>query len=87
MNKLKLLPPFVTLSAGAITSIVLYLFQLDFLTMILILFAVLLVFYFLGVLAMKIIMDSAPKEDAAETKEENGEPKEEAQKEEDNVTT
>ena len=62
MKKIRLLPAFVTLLAGAITSITLYVLRVDILTMLLILLAVLLVFYVLGVIAMKIIMDCPPKE-------------------------
>lgn len=62
MKKIRLLPAFVTLLAGAITSITLYVLNVETYIMLLILLAVLLVFYVLGVIAMKIIMDSPPKE-------------------------
>ena len=51
----------VTLLAGAITSISLYVTNQDLITTLLVLFIVLFVFYFLGVLAMKIIVDSFNK--------------------------
>lgn len=57
MKKIRLLPAFVTLLAGAITSISLYVTNQDLVTTLLVLFIVLFVFYFVGVLAMKIIMD------------------------------
>ena len=56
-KKIRLLPAFITLSAGAITSISLYVTNQDLITTLLVLFIVLFVFYFIGVLAMKIIMD------------------------------
>ena len=62
MKRIRLLPAFVTLLAGAITSITLYFFKVDTLYMLVILLVVLLIFYVLGVAAMKMIMDSAPKE-------------------------
>ena len=52
MKKIKLLPAFVTLLAGAITSITLYVTNQDLITTLLVLFIVLFVFYFIGVLAM-----------------------------------
>ena len=57
MKKIKLLPAFITLLAGAITSITLYVTNQDLITTLLVLFIVLFVFYFIGVLAMKIIVD------------------------------
>lgn len=62
MKKIRLLPAFVTLLAGAITSITLYVLNVETHIMLLILLAVLLVFYVLGVVAMKIILDCPPKE-------------------------
>ena len=56
-KKIRLLPAFITLLAGAITSISLYVTNQDLITTLLVLFIVLFVFYFVGVLAMKIIMD------------------------------
>lgn len=71
MKKIKLLPPFMTFGAGAIASVLLYLFRCDFFTMLIILFVVLVVFYILGVVAMKIFMDCPPKEEPVkETQEE-----------------
>ncbi len=61
MKKLKLLPPFITLLAGAITSIIAYVFHYPFNQTLLLLFIVLVVFYFLGVLAMKLIAEAPPK--------------------------
>ena len=70
MKKIRLLPAFVTLLAGAITSITLYLFKVDTLYLLIILLAVLLIFYVLGVVAMKMIIDSAPqKEEEADENE------------------
>ena len=68
MKKIRLLPAFVTLLAGAITSITLFVLNVEMHIMLLILLAVLLVFYVLGVVAMKMIMDCPPKEkeDSAE---------------------
>lgn len=62
MKKIRLLPAFVTLLAGAITSITLFVLNVEAHIMLLILLAVLAVFYVLGVVAMKIIMDCPPKE-------------------------
>lgn len=69
MKNIRLLPAFVTLLAGAITSITLYVLRVETHIMLSILLAVLLIFYVLGVIAMKIIMDCPPKE-----KEENAQP-------------
>lgn len=66
MKKIRLLPAFVTLLAGAITSITLYVLRVETHIMLLILLAVLLIFYVLGVIAMKIIMDCPPKEKSDE---------------------
>lgn len=73
MKKIKLLPPFMTFGAGAIASILLYLFRCDFFTMLIILFVVLVVFYILGVVAMKIFMDCPPKEEPVKEAEEEAE--------------
>ncbi|MBQ8246777.1 MAG: hypothetical protein IJZ42_06565 [Lachnospiraceae bacterium] len=62
MKKIRLLPAFVTLLAGAITSITLYILNVETYFMLLVLLAVLIIFYVLGVIAMKIIMDCPPKE-------------------------
>ncbi len=80
MKKIRLLPAFVTLLAGAITSITLYVLNVETHIMLLILLAVLLVFYVLGVVAMKMILDCPPKE-----KEEPTEEGEETSKEEGSV--
>ena len=66
MKKIKLLPAFITLLAGAITSITLYVTNQDLITTLLVLFIVLFVFYFIGVLAMKIIVDFMNKKEAEE---------------------
>lgn len=63
MKNIRLLPAFVTLLAGAITSITLYVLKVETHIMLLILLAVLIIFYVLGVIAMKIIMDCPPKEE------------------------
>ena len=68
MKKIKLLPAFVTLLAGAITSISMYVTNQDLITTLLVLFIVLFVFYFVGVLAMKIIVDFMKKKEAEEPK-------------------
>lgn len=76
MKKIRLLPAFVTLLAGAITSITLFVLNVEMHIMLLILLAVLLVFYVLGVVAMKMIMDcpsKAKEEPAAEENEESSE--------------
>lgn len=62
MKKIRLLPAFITLLAGAITSISLYVTGQNLLTTLLVLFIVLFVFYFIGVLAMKIIIDFSKNE-------------------------
>lgn len=77
MKKIRLLPAFVTLLAGAITSITLFVLNVEMHIMLLILLAVLVVFYVLGVVAMKMIMDCPPKEkeesDIGEGEEASGE--------------
>ena len=65
-KKIRLLPAFITLSAGAITSISLYVTNQDLITTLLVLFIVLFVFYFIGVLARKIIMDFMKKKEKVE---------------------
>ncbi|MCR4930697.1 MAG: hypothetical protein K5988_11965 [Lachnospiraceae bacterium] len=72
MKKIKLLPAFITLLAGAITSITLYVTNQDLITTLLVLFIVLFVFYFIGVLAMKIIVDFMNKKEAEEPVSEEG---------------
>lgn len=62
MKKIRLLPAFITLLAGAITSIALYVTGQNLLTTLLVLFIVLFVFYFIGVLAMKVVIDTSKKE-------------------------
>lgn len=62
MKKIRLLPAFVTLLAGAITSVALYFTRVETYLMLLILLAVLVIFYVLGVIAMKIIMEMPEKE-------------------------
>lgn len=57
MKKLKLIPPFTTFLAGAITSIWLYLADASLLDTLVILLAVLFGFYFLGVVVMKLLED------------------------------
>lgn len=65
-----MLPAFVTLLAGAIASISLYVTNQDLVTTLLVLFIVLFVFYFVGVLAMKIIIDHFDKEEDETVSEE-----------------
>ena len=72
MKKIKLLPAFITLLAGAITSITLYVTNQDLITTLLVLFIVLFVFYFIGVLAMKMIVDFMNKKEAEEPVSEEG---------------
>ncbi len=72
MKKIKLLPAFVTLLAGAITSISMYVTNQDLITTLLVLFIVLFVFYFVGVLAMKIIVDFMKKKEAEEPVSDEG---------------
>ena len=67
MKKIRMLPAFVTLLAGAIASISLYVTNQDLVTTLLVLFIVLFVFYFVGVLAMKIIIDHFDKEEYRKT--------------------
>lgn len=85
MKKIRLLPAFVTLLAGAITSITLYVLNVEAHIMLLILLAVLLVFYVLGVVAMKIIMDCPPKETPEENEEQSDSEGENGEKEADAV--
>jgi len=72
MKKIKLLPAFITLLAGAITSISLYVTNQDLITTLLVLFIVLFIFYFLGVLAMKIIVDHVNKKATLDPVSEEG---------------
>ena len=72
MKKIRLLPAFVTLLAGAITSISLYVTNQDLVTTLLVLFIVLFTFYFLGVLSMKIIIDFMNKKVEDEPVSEEG---------------
>ncbi len=81
MKRIRLLPAFVTLLAGAITSITLYILDVESHIMFLILLAVLLVFYVLGVVAMKIIMDCPPKKEPEEEENQDGEGESEEGKE------
>ncbi len=53
MKKINLIPALITLLAGAITSVSLYLLGYDYITMLLILLAVLIVFYIIGVMVMR----------------------------------
>ncbi len=53
MKKINLIPALITLLAGAITSVSLYLLGYDYITMLLILLAVLIVFYVIGVMVMR----------------------------------
>lgn len=69
MKNLRLLPSFVTLLAGAITSISLYVLKWDFLTSLLILLGVLFVFYVIGTAAMMLIRDFSKKDKEEEKKE------------------
>lgn len=70
MKKIKLLPAFVTLLAGAIASISMYVANQDLVTTLLVVFIVLFVFYFLGVLAMKILVDYMNKKNDEKVSEE-----------------
>lgn len=72
MKKIRLLPAFIILLAGAITSITLYVTEQDLITTLLVLFIVLFVFYFIGVLAMKIIVDFMNKKQPEEPVGEEG---------------
>lgn len=69
MKKIRLIPPLLTFGAGTIASIILFFTNYDWLTMLIILFVVLVVFYVLGVIAMKVFMDCSAKEipDESET--------------------
>lgn len=72
MKKIRLLPAFITLLAGAIASISLYVTKQDLLTTFLVMFIVLFVFYFIGVLAMKILMDYMNKNEKVDEVSEEG---------------
>lgn len=72
MKKIKLLPAFVTLLAGAIASISMYVANQDLVTTLLVVFIVLFVFYFLGVLLMKILVDYMNKKEKDEMVSEEG---------------
>lgn len=54
--KLKLFPVILMLVAGSITSIMTYYFQYEFKAALLVLLSVLLVFYLLGMLFVKVIL-------------------------------
>lgn len=69
MKKLRLIPALVTLLAGAVTSVTLYLFRMNYILSLIILLLVLIVFYVIGVIAMKVLMDFRK---AAEAKEAEG---------------
>lgn len=87
MKKIRLLPAFVTLLAGAITSITLYVLNVETHIMLLILLAVLIIFYVLGVVAMKIIMECPTKEVKEEENEGGVIEKEDEQKDTDGENT
>ena len=53
MKKIKLIPALITLLAGARTSVSLYLLGYDYITMLLILLAVIIIFYVIGVMIMR----------------------------------
>ena len=72
MKKIRLLPAFIILLAGAITSITLYVTEQDLITTLLVLFIVLFVFYFICVLALKIIVDFINKKQPEEPVGEEG---------------
>lgn len=68
MKKIRLIPPFVTLLAGAITSILLYVFGVNYLFSLVVILFVLIIFYVIGVIAMKILMDMKKKEKTEQEK-------------------
>lgn len=55
-TKLKLFPLFLMLIAGSITSIMTYYFQYEIKAALLLLFSVLLIFYLLGLIFIKVII-------------------------------
>lgn len=63
LKNIRLLPAFITLLAGAVTSISLCFTEMELYMKLLILFLVLVVFYVLGVIAMRIIQSCPPKEE------------------------
>ena len=64
LKNIRLLPAFITLLAGAVTCISLSFTKTELHVKLLILLAVLVVFYVLGVIAMRIIQSCPPKEEA-----------------------
>lgn len=75
-KKLKLLPAFVMLLAGALTSIVTYLVRYELKTALIILLCVLILFYILGLVLQKIIFSfekaNMPEETSEEENPEEG---------------
>lgn len=63
LRNIRLLPAFITLLAGAVTSISLYFAETELYIKLLILLLVLVVFYVLGVIAMRIIQSCPGKEE------------------------
>ncbi len=55
-TKLRLFPPMLMLAAGSIASIMTYCFQYELKTALLILLSVLLIFYIIGLIFIKVIM-------------------------------
>lgn len=75
-KKLKLLPAFIMLLAGAITSVITYLVHYETKTALIILLCVLFGFYILGIVFQKVIYSfekaNEPVEEANETSPEEG---------------
>ena len=70
--KMKLLPAFLTLLAGAITSIITFCLNYEGKTALFILLAVLLLFYFLGTILQKIILTFEKVNQLEQQKKEEG---------------
>lgn len=71
-TKMKLLPAFLTLLAGSITSIITFCLDYEGKTALFILLAVLLLFYLLGTILQKVILTFEKKNDLEQQKKEEG---------------
>ena len=71
-TKMKLLPAFLTLLAGAITSIITFILDYEGKTALFILLAVLLLFYLLGTILQKVILTFEKGNELEQQKKEEG---------------
>lgn len=72
-RKLKMLPAFIMLLAGALTSIITYLVHYETKTALIILLCVMLLFYILGVILQKLIVSFEKANKLAEEEREKAE--------------